>query len=83
MIAPAGQRLVGEAGCFAVTNLCLIRFIRGQKPLKKSLKKSQKKACQPLTHSIKRGIDATNRPEKPFKKTLKKVKKKLVSAVEI
>jgi len=68
--------------------------IRGQKnasidvnfqfwPLKKNFKKNQKKACQPLTHSIKRGIDATNMPRRPFKKTLKKVKKKLVSVTEI
>jgi hypothetical protein len=49
----------------------------------KKLKKSQKKACQLLTHSLKRVVDATNRPERPFKKTLKKVKKKLVSAAEI
>jgi hypothetical protein len=49
----------------------------------KKLKKSRKKACQLLTHSLKRVVDATNRPERPFKKTLKKVKKKLVSAAEI
>jgi hypothetical protein len=53
------------------------------RPLKKNFKKTQKKACQPLTHSIKRGVDATNMPGRPFKKTLKKVKKKLVSAVEV
>jgi hypothetical protein len=49
----------------------------------KSLKKGEKKACQPLAPSAKRGFDGTNRPRKPFKKTLKKVKKKLVSALKI
>jgi len=49
----------------------------------KNFKKSQKKACQPLTRSLNGWIDATNRPRKPFKKTLKKVKKKLVRAAEI
>jgi hypothetical protein len=58
-------------------------LIRGFCPLKKTLKKSEKKACQPLGASIKRGFDATNRPERPFKKTLKKVKKKLVRVTEI
>jgi hypothetical protein len=47
------------------------------------VKKSEKKACQPLTRSIKRGVDATSMSGKPFKKTLKKVKKKLVSAIDV
>jgi hypothetical protein len=50
---------------------------------KKTFKKAEKKACQPPTHSAKRDVDATSRPQKPFKKTLKKVKKKLVSAKEV
>jgi hypothetical protein len=50
---------------------------------KKTLEKSEKKACHPLAPSAKRGFDGTNRPRKPFKKTLKKVKKKLVSALKI
>jgi len=39
--------------------------------LKKNFKKNQKKACQPLTHSIKRGVDATSMSVRAFKKTLK------------
>jgi len=66
-----------------------IRVIRGFAAkrrafgVQKNFEKSEKKACQPLMRSIKRGVDATNRPKRPFKKTLKKVKKKLVSAREI
>jgi hypothetical protein len=53
------------------------------RPLKKTSKKIKKKACQPLTRSSKRGVDATSMSGRAFKKTLKKVKKKLVSAAEI
>jgi hypothetical protein len=49
----------------------------------KNFEKSEKKACQPLTRSAKRGFDATNTSRIPFKKTLKKVKKKLVSIRKI
>ncbi|PYJ51160.1 MAG: hypothetical protein DME87_04265, partial [Verrucomicrobia bacterium] len=48
----------------------------------KYLKKSEKKACQPLACSVKRESGATNRPRQPFKKISKKVKKSL-QAVKI
>jgi len=57
--------------------------ISGFRPLKKTLKKVKKKACQPLTRSLNGGVEATNRARRPFKKTLKKVKKKLVSVLKI
>jgi hypothetical protein len=53
------------------------------RPLKKNLKKIKKKACQPLTRSSKRGVDATSMSGRAFKKTLKKVKKKLVSVIDV
>jgi hypothetical protein len=69
-------------------NIRAIRVVRVGKNyppqgFKKTFKKSEKKACQPMTCSIKRGVDATNRSGRPFKKTLKKVKKKLVSVLKI
>jgi len=64
-------------------NFSATRSIRRQIGLKKNFKKDEKKACQPVAPSTKRGIDATNRRPKPFKKTLKKVKKKLVSVRKI
>jgi hypothetical protein len=52
-------------------------------PAQKTLKKVQKKTCQPLTRSAKQGLNATSGSRRPFKKTLKKVKKKLVSAIDV
>ena len=59
-----------------------LRFLLARRNLfgvQKNFKKVQKKACQPLTRSIKRKADATSAFRRPFKKTLEKVKKKLVS----